>query len=423
MVLKTGELFPDTYEDIFFDILDNKYLEYVFLGGRGSCKSSFISISIKTLLANNPGVSALVVRKTGDTLRDSVYAQLLWADDKLGIQGKSTVSPMQMTTGDQKILFRGCDNPSKVKSVKVPKGYIGILWFEEVTEFTPEEVRSITQSFLRGGEKFWIFYSFNPPVHRNNWCNKELTRDKPRRIVHRSTYLDVPQEWLGQDAIAEAEWLKENNPRLYNNEYLGECTGSGLDVFENLKEVALTDEEIGKFDYFFHGVDWGYFPDPWAYCGMAYKPNTRELFIFDELKAHKKGNQETSDLLFNHIIASKHWQWYNYSEPKSQAELGMKLTPDSAEPKSISDYRGYGWACHTPVKTGLRDYGFKWLQSLTAIYIDRERCPNAWEEFNGYEHEMNKNGEIVSSYPEGQSDHFIACVRYALEEVYKKKGL
>lgn len=423
MQIKTSELFPRNFNPVFRSILSNEYTEYVLPGGRFSCKSSFISVAIRIIMRMNPSVCALAIRKTGATARDSVYTQLLWADDKLGLLNKHTTSPISISNGTQRVLFRGCDDPTKIKSIKVERGYIGILWFEETTEFRPEEVRSIIQSFMRGGNKFWIFFSYNPPVNRNNWCNKELTKEKPGRIVVHSNYLTVPQEWLGEQAIAEANWLKENNYRLYQNEYLGECTGSGLDVFENIKDTPMTHDEIGKFDYFFHGIDWGYFPDPWAYCGMAYKPNTRELFIFDELKAYKQGNKETSDLLVSHFRETKNWKWYNHVEPTAPAEFGVKLSPDSAEPKSIGDYRAYGWHCHEPEKTGLRDYGFKWLQSLTVIHIDRKRCPNTWAEFNEYEYQMDKNGAIISTYPEGQPDHFIACVRYAMEEIYRKRGL
>jgi phage terminase large subunit len=426
MKIKARELVAPNFIDLFKLVMRHTFREFCLVGGRGSTKSSFISLVIVCLIIMFPKVNALVCRKYSNTLRESVYEQILWAISKLGVERffRCTVSPMQIEyipTG-QRIIFRGVDKPVKLKSIKLASGYFGILWFEESTEFKPEEIRSVKQSTMRGGELFWTFDSFNPPVNRNNWKNKDVLIDKPGRIVHRSDYRTVPVDWLSQAAIDEAEWLKDNNPRLYQNEYLGECTGSGLDVFENVKDRKMTDEEIGKFDYFFHGVDWGYFPDPWAYCAMAYRGDTRELFIFDELKAYKKGNQETSELLLSHLREGP-WRWYNRQEPGSPAECAVKLAPDSAEPKSIADYRTYGWHCTEPTKTGLREYSFKWLQSLTAIYIDRERCPETWEEFTGYEHETDKNGEVVSTYPEGQPDHFIACVRYAMEEVYKRRGL
>lgn len=426
MQIKTSELVAPNFTDLLRSVMEHEAREFCLVGGRGSTKSSFISLCIILLVVINPKVNALVCRKYSNTLRESVFEQLQWAIYKLGVERyfKCQVSPMRIEykpTG-QLILFRGVDDPLKIKSIKLKKGYFGVLWFEETTEFKPEEIRSVKQSTMRGGEKFWTFDSFNPPVNRNNWKNKDALIDKPGRIVHRSDYLTVPVEWLSEAAIEEANWLKENNYRLYQNEYLGECTGSGLDVFENVKDTRLTDDEIGKFDHYFHGVDWGYYPDPWAYCGMAYKPDTRDLFIFDELKAYKKGNKDTSTLLLKHLQDGA-WRWYTTRIPETPGESAITLAPDSAEPKSIADYRSYGWRCYEPVKTGLRDYSFKWLQSLTAIHIDRERCPESWEEFTGYEYRTNKNGEIMETYPEGQADHFIAAVRYALEGVYKRRGL
>ena len=422
MKIESTHLWPVSYNDVFTELWGGKYSEFMFWGGRGSCKSSFISLAIRILIAQYLDINALVLRKKANTLRDSVFAQLNWAGEMLGLGGKKTVSPMMIKQGEQKILFRGSDDPTSIKSIKVERGYIGILWFEELTEFTPAEVRSILQSVMRGGNRFWVFYSFNPPMNRNNWVNKEKLVDKPGRLVVRSDYTTVPEEWLGPAFLDEANWQKEHNEKLYLNEYLGECTGTGLDVFENIHDTRMTDDQIGKFDYFFHGVDWGYYPDPWAYNGMAYNPSTRELYIFDEMEAYKKGNAETSTMLMEHIKAGP-WKWYTTREPKAPAETNVKLAPDSAEPKSIADYRSYGWQVHAPDKTGLRDYSFKWLQSLKAIHIDAARCPRTWAEFSGYSYIMDKNGEIEQTYPEGQADHHIACVRYALEEVYKRRGL
>lgn len=426
MEYKARDLIAPNFFDLLKAVIKHTYREFCLVGGRNSTKSSFISLAIIIIITKFPRVNALVMRKHANTMRESVYEQILWAIGTLNLDRyfRTTISPMRIEyipTG-QLIIFRGVDEPTKIKSIKLRTGYFGITWFEESIEFKPEEIRSVKQSTMRGGDDFWTFVSFNPPINRNNWQNKDAEIDKPGRIVHRSNYLTVPRHWLSEPAIEEAEWLKEHNYRLYQNEYLGECTGSGLDVFENVKDTRLTDDEIGKFDYHFHGIDWGYFPDPWAYCAMAYKPNTRELFIYDELKAHKKGNLETSALLLSHLRSGP-WRWYNTEEPKTPQECGVKLTPDSAEPKSIADYREYGWHCHEPIKTGLRDYGFKWLQSLTAIHIDKQRAPNTWEEFTGYEYETDRAGEIISTYPEGQDDHFIACVRYAMEEVYKRRGL
>ena len=194
MNLKASELFARSYKEPLEIIMRHEYSFYTFAGGRGSLKSSFVSLMIIILVCTFDFVNVLVVRKVADTLRDSVYAQLQWAIEKLGLEEYfiCTVSPMRITykpTG-QLILFRGVDKPTKLKSIKLKRGYFAVAWYEESTEFTPEEVRSVNQSLIRGGgehAKYWFFDSFNPPVSVNNWKNKDLLINKPNRYIHRST--------------------------------------------------------------------------------------------------------------------------------------------------------------------------------------------------------------------------------------------
>ena len=197
-----ARLVAPAFMPVLLDILDKGHLEYVEEGGRGSTKSSFISLVIPTLIKNNPQMHAVCCRKVGNTLRDSVFAQICWAIDALGLGAEfdSKVSPLEITykpTG-QKIYFRGADDPIKLKSIKPQFGYIGILWYEELDQFAgPEEVRNIRQSAIRGGDTAWVFKSFNPPKTKSNWANQYVLEDNPGALVHSSTYNDVPPEWLG----------------------------------------------------------------------------------------------------------------------------------------------------------------------------------------------------------------------------------
>ena len=197
---------------------------YVFEGGRGSTKSSFISLKIIELLKNNPNMHACVVRKVAGTLRDSVYAQMLWAINELGLneEFESTVSPLEITykKTKQKIYFRGCDDPIKLKGIKTTFGYVGILWKEEKDQLAgEEEERNVNQSVLRGGDKSYDFSSYNPPKSKSNWVNKAKEIPNKDRVIHHSTYETVDEEWLGTKFIADAEHLKEINPEAYNHEY------------------------------------------------------------------------------------------------------------------------------------------------------------------------------------------------------------
>ena len=150
------------FAPVLFDIKEKRHTEYVFPGGRGSTKSSFVSLAVGDILRSNDQIHAVIMRQVGDTMRSSIYQQARWAIEALGLEDEfeCTVSPLEITrksTG-QKIYFRGADDPGKVKSIKVPFGYIGVLWFEELDQFMgPEAVRKIEQSVIRGGDTAYIF--------------------------------------------------------------------------------------------------------------------------------------------------------------------------------------------------------------------------------------------------------------------------
>ncbi len=399
-------LLADNFQSIRRDILNSNHTEYVFSGGRGSAKSSFVSLEIVELLKNNPDMHVLVCRQVADTLRDSVYAQIKWAIDKLGLNDEFTVkvSPLEIThkkTG-QKIYFRGADDPLKIKSIKPNFGYIGILWFEELDQFHGDEaVRSVEQSAIRGGDKAYIFKSFNPPKTSANWANKYIQIPKDTRLVNHSTYLTVPPEWLGKTFLDEAAFLKETNPKAYEHEYLGVPNGTGGQVFENVVLREITDEEINRYEHHYYGLDFGWI-DPYAFNGVSYNANARTLYIYEERHGSKTSNEKLAKIL----------------EPWKK-EI---IVCDSAEPKSIGDLRAWDFSARGAVKgPGSLDYSMKWLQSLSQIVIDHKRCPYTAEEFTNYEYERTKDGEVISSYPDG-NDHHISAVRYAMERVWSRRG-
>ena len=294
----------------------------------------------------------------------------------------------KLSTG-QKIYFRGADDYGKIKSLKPPKDkYIGITWYEEFDQFAGmNEVRKINQSLIRGGDDFIQFYSYNTPASTQHFVNVEKRIPKETRLVHRSDYRTVPKEWLGQAFIDEALFIKETNERIYRNEYLGEETGSGGNVFENVELREITDEEINSFDYTYQGIDFGWFPDPLAWTKMCYNPAQRTLYIFDEFVVNKMSNEDV---------------WHYLVENKGVTNDDL-IIADSAEPKSIGDY------------------SMKWLASLTKIVIDTKRCPVSAQEFSTYEFQQDKDGNFISGYVDA-NNHCIDSARYALNQIWKKKG-
>lgn len=405
-----ASMIAPVFAPVLFDIQEHKHTEYVFPGGRGSTKSSFVSLNVIDLIMTHPDMHAVVMRQVADTMRGSVYQQILWAIDALGLTDDfhATVSPMEITrksTG-QKIYFRGADDPGKVKSIKVPFGYIGILWLEELDQFAgPESVRKIEQSVIRGGDIAYIFKSFNPPKTISNWANKYIKVPKESRLVTYSTYKDVPERWLGKPFIEEAEFLKGVNPDAYENEYMGVANGSGGSVFDNVTIREITDAEIAQFDRVMNGVDWGWYPDLYAFVRVHYDAARLTLYVWQEYTCNKQSNRQTADKL---------------------RKLGIRgndlITCDSAEEKSVGDYKSYGLFARAAEKgPGSREYSFKWLQSLREIVIDNVRCPVAAEEFLNYEYERDKDDNVISGYPDGD-DHCIDAVRYATNRIWKRRG-
>lgn len=388
------------------DVFEHKHTHYDLSGGRGSLKSSTISELVPLLIVQNPQAHALVLRKVANTLRDSVYAQYIWAIGELGMaeywDAKKTPMELVYKPTGQKIMFRGADDPMKIKSIKVPFGYIAITHFEEKDQFAGrQEIRTILQSTMRGGSKFWNFESYNPPISRDNWANKDSLIERPDRLCHRSTYLEAPPEWLGDQFLAEAEHLRETDDRAYRHEYLGEATGTGGNVFEHIEVRAITDDEIQSFDRIYQGVDWGWFPDPYAFVRLHYDKARETIYFIDELYANKLTNEASAAKL------------------KEKKYTDAYITCDSAENKSVADYRALGLPAKAAIKgPGSVEYGMKWL-ARRKLVIDPRRTPNVHKEFLHYEYERNKAGEIISGYPD-KDNHLIDATRYALERVYRK---
>lgn len=407
--IRLSSVLGRAFHGLAADVFKHGHTHYDLSGGRGSLKSSAVSLLVPLLVISNPSAHAVVLRKVGNTLRDSVYAQYLWAIGELGVAAywDAKVQPMELIyrpTG-QKIMFRGADDPMKIKSIKVPFGYIAITHFEEKDQFAGRgEIRTILQSTMRGGSKFWNFESYNPPISRDNWANKDSLEERDDRLCHKSTYLEAPVEWLGEQFIAEAEHLKAIDERAYQHEYLGIPVGTGGNVFDNLELRDITDTEIASFDRIYQGVDWGWFPDPFAFVRVHYDRAHETIYFVDEIYQNKLTNEESANRI------------------KEKGYTDAYITCDSAEPKSAADYRALGLPAQQAVKgAGSVDYGMKWLQRRK-IVIDRRRTPNVYKEFVGYEYERNRDGEIISGYPD-YDNHTIDATRYALERIYKRMGV
>lgn len=407
--VKLSNLIAPSFYDLHWDIKDHKHTHYKLYGGRGSAKSSFISEEIIKGMMEDPEANAIAMRKIGRFLEESVFEQLLWAIEKFGVsdQWKVRCSPLGLTYKPfgNRIIFRGADDPQKIKSVKLKKGYFKYIWFEERAEFDgPEEERTILQSLMRGGTDYVVFYSWNPPKSINNWCNQDVMDEREDTCCHHSDYRAVPLEWLGEQFFIEAEHLQRTKPKAYEHEYLGIAIGTGGQVFENITVRKITDEEIARFDRIKQGLDFGYGADPLAYLKMHYDKTRKRLFLFGEIYAVKMGNTKLA------------------KELKKFNPLNRMITADSEEPRAIAALQELGIRISGAKKgPGSVDFGMEFLaDEIEEIIIDPDRCPNAKREFTGYELEQDKNGNFKGSYPD-KDNHTIDAARYGLEDVMSSR--
>lgn len=396
----------EVYHEVLDDIEAGKHSIYNLPGGRGSAKSSFIGLTITKGVMDDPTgqTNAIIFRAVGETLRDSVYAQILWSIDQLGATDlwECTVSPLQckfLPTGAV-ILFRGLDDPRKLKSIKPRQGFFRYIWFEEFCELFGEGfARSVVQSVMRGkGPKPFVFRSFNPPISANNWANQAIAKPDKRALTVHTDYTMIPPEWLGDAFLEEAEHLKKVNPRAFEHEYMGKAVGSGGEVFPNLEIREITKAEIDNMEYIFQGIDFGFAADPACFIRMAYDRKRETIYLLDEIYKRNLSNKALAD-----EIKERHYNDY-------------EVICDCAEPKSISDLRDNGLIARSCYKgAGCVSYRIRWLQHRK-IVIDPARTPNAYREFTAYSYPADKNGNLLSQLVD-RDNHSIDSTAYGLTRV------
>lgn len=408
---KISEIINKNFYEFWKTINSNKYLFHVLKGGRASAKSTHIAIWLVLALMKYP-VTCLCIRKVGNTLAESVFEQLKEAIDILGVGHvwKVQKSPLQLVyiPRGNKFIFRGADDPAKIKSIKMSKFPIAFVWFEELAEFkTEDEVSTIVNSVLRAelppGLSYKVIYSYNPPKRKQSWVNKKFeTQFIPNNTyVHHSTYLDNLH--ISKAFIEEAEEVKKKNEFKYRWEYLGEPIGSGVVPFNNLVFREITDSEMDSFDNIRQGNDWGYATDPLAFVRLHYDKTRKRIYFIDEFYGVKKSNRELANWIIN--------KEYQYD---------MTIC-DSAEPKSVDELKSYNVNAKGAKKgPGSVEYGEKWLDDLDEIIIDVKRTPNVAREFENIDYQVDKDGNPKAKL-EDKDNHTIDATRYALEDDMKSR--
>lgn len=404
---KLSDFIPKAFASTWRAALNSNILNVVEKGGRGSGKSSDIAHIITQLLMRY-AVNAVGIRYVDNTLEQSIYEQMKWAIEEQGVTHlfKFNKSPLRITyiPRGNYMIFRGAQNPERIKSLKDSKFPFTIGWIEELAEFkSEEEVTTITNSLLRGelddGLFYKFFYSYNPPKRKQSWVNKKYeTSFQPKNtFVHHSTYHDNP--FISKEFVEEAEATRARNPRRYDWEYLGKAIGSGIVPFDNLQVVpeSITDDMVDNFDNIRNAVDFGYATDPLAFVRWHYDKKKNGIYAIDELYGQKISNRS-----FANWLKQKNFQ-------------SDEIFADSAEPKSIAELRSEH---NIPHIKGVRkgpdsvEYGEQWLDDLDFICIDPKRTPKIAWEFENIDYQVDKDGNPKPRL-EDKNNHAIDATRYA----------
>lgn len=418
--VKLSEIVTPKFQSFWKASNSHKYLRHVLKGGRGSAKSTHIALKLIKDMMKYP-VTTLCIRKVGRTLEESVFEQLKEAIEFLGVSHYWRVikNPLQIIylPRGNKIIFRGADDPLKIKSIKMAKFPIAFMWIEELSEFkTEEEVSTIENSVLRAelpdGLFYAFYYSYNPPKRKQNWTNKKYESQfiPANTYIHHSTYLDNPH--ISKAFKEEAEEVKHKGKLdkdsisyKYKWEYLGKAIGSGIVPFDNLTFRTITDAEIQSFDNIRQGIDWGYGVDPLSFGRWHYDKTRRKLYAIDELYGVKISNREAADWI------------------KKRGYYTDMTIADSAEPKSVDEMKVYGIRIKGAKKgPGSVEYGEKWLDDLEEIVIDPRRTPHTAKEFEDIDYQVDADGNPKAKLEE-TNNHSIDQVRYACEGDMKQPGV
>lgn len=405
--VRVSDIILPYFNDFWRATKDNSFLYYVLKGGRSSGKSSQIALNRILEQMKNP-VNGLVVRKHAKYLRESCYTELKWAAQMLNVAHlfKFQLSPMQIiyTPVGNKIIFAGADDPKRIKSLSTEKFPYTWLWIEELAEFRLEDdVETIEDTIVREetGFDYKIFYSYNPPKRKTNWCNKKFNSVTLPDLyyVHHSDYRNNP--YIADQTEIKIDTLKEENERRYRHTWLGEPIGSGVVPFNNLEFREILDKEINKFDNIRNGIDWGYGADPFTYVRWHYDSTRRILYAIDEIYEVKLGNREAAQKIID--------KGYKHD----------LVVADSAEPKSIDELKEFGINIIGAEKgPGSVEHGEKWLDELNAIVIDPKRTPKIAWEFENIDYETDKDGNVKNRLVD-RDNHTIDGTRYACERDMK----
>lgn len=378
----------------------------VLKGGKGSKKSATTALNFIFRLMKEKDSNLLVVRQVMNTHRDSTFAQLKWAQERLGVSKywSNTVSPLEMVykpTG-QKIIFRGFDDVLKLASTTVPTGYLNYVWIEEAFEITNEaDFDKLDLSVPRGKIPYPLYkqttLTFNP-WSETHWLKKRFFDSESNEVATFSTNYLI-NEFLDETDRLVFERMKKTNRKKYEVAGLGNWGISEGLVFENwsVGEVKIPKTQMYKWKHFF-GLDYGYTNDPTAFVAFMANPIDKEIYIYNEFYQKRMLNCDIAEKI------------------KSLGFSKERIRADCAEPKSNDDLRRLGISRIMPSVKG-RDSILNGISAISEYKMTvNPKCVNMIRELSSYVYDERRN-ENGFKLPKDSDNHLCDALRYAFEDV------
>lgn len=389
--------------------INPKYLEHlkddhrvqIFYGGSSSGKSFFLGQRIVLDILDGKR-NYLVVRNVLASIRRSTFNEIVKAIYDMEVQQyfkiNNTEFSITCTLNNKQIIFAGCDNVEKLKSITPINGVITDVFMEEATEISYNSYKQLRKR-LRGKSevKKRITLAFNP-ILRTHWIYEEFFKEiwtddmdfyeDEEMMILKTTYKD--NAFLEEDDINELE--NEKDPYFYEVYTLGNFGVLGNVIFKNWRVEDLTDR-IPTFDNVSNGLDFGW-SNPNAFIRAHVDRERKKIYIFGEMyQRHQTAESLANDL--REVLGNQY------------------VTCDSEDPRSISEISRLG--IHAiKAKKGVDSviFGIKWLQKFELI-ID-VHCQNFKNEIQAYHWQEDREGNAIER-PVKKDDHLLDALRYALE--------
>lgn len=349
---------------------------FVLNGGRGSFKSSTVSLKLVNMMKRQTQAghkaNIICVRENSKNLRDSVYKQIKKALEWMHIENEYIyhVSPMEIIhkrTGST-FYFYGAQDPDKLKSNT--NGDIIAVWYEEAANFTgPEVFDQANPTFIRQQsqwvDRVRVYYTYNPPKNPYDWVNEwvDSMRGDPDYYVDKSTYLDDELGFTTEQQLKLIQKYKENDFDYYRWLYLGEVVGLGTNIYNmNLFHVVDRIPDDDDVEVLTFAVDTGHMQSATALSayGITARGRVVVLDTYYYSPAHQSVKKPPSVL-----VPEMHEFIAGMTAKYPMADV-VNMTIDSAEGAIRNEYfYEYGQAWN-PVKKKTEADMIDYVQDLLA---------------------------------------------------------